>query len=31
MANIVIIDDDYSIEILVENLGYRGHDIRILG
>ena len=30
MANIVIIDDDYSIGILGENLGYRGHDIRII-
>lgn len=26
MANIIIIDDDYALEILAENLTYRGHD-----
>lgn len=31
MANIVIIDDDYALEILAENLRYRGHEARRLG
>jgi len=31
MANIIIIDDDYALEILVENLKYRGHEVRRLG
>ena len=31
MAKIVVIDDDYALEILVENLSYRGHDVRRLG
>ncbi len=26
MANIIIIDDDYTLEVLAENLTYRGHD-----
>lgn len=30
MANIVIIDDDFSIGILGENLRYRGHNVRII-
>jgi len=30
MARIVIVDDDYASEILVEHLGYRGHDVRRL-
>lgn len=30
MARIVILDDDYASEILVEHLGYRGHEVRRL-
>ena len=26
MAKIVLIDDDYGSELLIENLGFRGHD-----
>ena len=28
MSKIILIDDDYSTEILVENLGYHGYDAR---
>lgn len=28
MARIALIDDDYAAEVLVENLGFRGHDAR---
>ena len=31
MANIIIIDDDLAMEILMENLRYRGHDSRRIG
>ena len=28
MPNIVIIDDDYSLEVLADNLRFRGHEVR---
>ena len=31
MANIIIIDDDLAMEILMENLRYRGHDAKRIG
>lgn len=31
MARITIIDDDFGLEILAENLGYLGHEVRRIG
>src|SRR6266705_1755158 len=28
MANLAVVDDDYASEILTEQLGFRGHDVR---